>query len=248
MIRPMMLVLTVSVALGFTVQAAVADDLQAVEKKITEKWQQRKSMTAKMTMEMRMEQPGMTMESKGDGTHEMLWKGEKVLSRIELKHNMMQKVGDQETKMSSEVITVIDGEFAYTLNTQEMMGQQMKTAHKTDIDPQMSGDPKVMFEQLAKDNDLVLAPEETVDGRKVFVIVATPKQKLNYPGAPSKVVYLFDQKEGYMVKMVSYAADDKPLTTMTFSEVKLDVDIDPSRFVFKAPEGIEVLDQTRPKP
>lgn len=248
MIKPMMLVLTVSVALSFTVRAAVADDLQAVEKKICEQWQQRKSMTAKMTMEMRMEQPGMTMESIGEGTNEMLRKGDKILSRMELKNNMVQKVGDQEMKMSSEVITIIDGDFAYTLQIQNRMDQQIKTAFKTNIDPQMSGDPKLMFEQLAKDNELELAPEETVDGRKVFVIVATPKQKLNYPGAPTKIVYQFDQKDGYLVKMVTYATGDKPLTTMTFSEVKLDVDIDPSRFVFEVPEGVEVLDQTRPKP
>ena len=248
MAKHVMLVLMAGMALSLTAQAAVGEELAAVEKKICASWEKHKSMTGKMTMEMQMEQGSMVMESKGEGTHEIMRKGEQVLSRTEMKNTMVQKMGEQEMKMSQEVTIIVDGEFAYTLSVQDMMGQQTKMAVKSDIDPQMSGDPKALFEQLAKDNELKLLPEETVDGKKVYVIAATPKERPAAPGAPSKTVFHFDQQDGYMVKMVTYTAEDKPLTTVSYSDVKLGVDLQPSRFVFEAPEGVQVIDQTGQKP
>ena len=57
-----------------------------------------------------------------------------------------------------------------------------------------------------------------------------------------KMVFFFRQDIGLMVRMVSHNEAGKPVTTMTYGDIKLDVDIEPGRFVFKAPEGVEVLD------
>jgi len=240
--KRMRLVLMAGLVLGLVLPAAVADELATVEKKLTAAWKKHKSMTAEFTMVTKMEQPGFVMESKTEGTQEVMKKGDQLLFRLELATSTVQKVGDQETKSEQKVTMVSDGTYAYTLS--EMMGQ--KTVVKTKVDPQSVGDPQAMFKFLRKDHTLKLLPEETIDGKKVFVIEATPKQA--QPMAPSKSVYYFLQDDGALVKLVASDQAGKPMTTMTYTDVKSDVKIDPQRFVFKAPEGVQVIDQTGAQP
>jgi outer membrane lipoprotein-sorting protein len=222
--------------------AVVADELEKVEKKLAEGWKKHKSMTAKFTMVTKMEQPGFAMESTSKGTQETMRKGEQLLFHTEMTTTTVQKVGDQESKSESKMTVVCDGTHTYTLS--EMMGQ--KTAVKSKVNPQSVGDPEATFEFLRKDYTLKLLPEETVEGRKTFVIEATPKQ--TQPMGPGKSVYFFLQDEGALVKMVASDQAGKPMTTMTYSDIKFDVKIDPQRFVFKAPEGVQVMDQTAVQP
>jgi len=219
--------------------AAFGDDLDSAEKKIVAAWKKHKTMTAKITMVSHMEMGEMTMDGSGSGTGEDMRQGDKLLARLELNNVMTRKMGEQETKMEQPMTTVIDGEAAYTLT--EMMGQKM--AIKSDIDPQMSGDPEALFRNLHKDHDLKLMPEQTVNDAKVFVIEVNPKEGSS--GQSFRQVYSFDQKSGCMVKMEAYSgAGEKPAMTMTYSDIKLDVQIDPKRFKFELPEGVTLMDQT----
>jgi len=236
------LVLMTGMVFGFCSLAAAGDDLKTVEKKIIGQWEKHKSMTAKFTMVSHMEMSGMVMDSKAEGPFEVMKKGGQCLARQEMKIITTQKFGDQESKTEQEVLLVVDGEFAYTLT--DMAGQKMAT--KAKIDPQMTGDPKATFEWLRKDHELKLLPEETIDGNKVYVIEAKPKEK---PSAGyGKSVYYYQQENGVLVKMVGHGVDGKPQMTMTFTDIKLDVDIKPERFVFKAPPGVQVIDQTGATP
>ncbi len=240
--KRMRLVLMAGLVLGWTLPVAVADELEKVEKKLTAAWKKHKSMTAKFTMVMKMEQPGFTAESKTEGSQEVMKKGDQLLFHLEMTSSTVQKVGDQETKTEAKVTTVSDGTYAYALS--EMMGRKM--AVKTKVDPQSVGDPEATFKSLREDYTLKLLPEETVDGKKVFVIEATPKQA--QPTGASKKVYYFLQDDGVLLKFVASDQAGKPMTTMTYSDIKFDVKIDPQRFVFKAPEGVQVIDQTAAQP
>lgn len=236
----LMRVLTLSgVVLGFTAAVAIADDLEAVQKKIHAAWEKQKSMTGKMLMVTRMELGGMVVDGKGDGTVEFLRDGDKVKTRTDMKSTMTRKMGEQETKMEQSMLYVSDGEFGYTLT--EMMGQ--KSAAKTKIDPRMTGEPKGMFEELAKDYTLKLLPDETLDGMKTYVIEATPKEKAA-AGPATRMVLGFHQDTGFVLKMTMFGADEKPITTMTYSDLKFDTKINPDDFKFKAPEGVTVVDET----
>lgn len=228
-----------AMVLGFTSLAVADEAVDTLEKKIHAAWEKQKSMTAKLTMITKMEMGGMSMDGKGDGTVEFMRNGDKVLSRTEVKTTMTRKMGDQETKMEQPMTSIIDGEFNYTLT--EMMGQKM--AMKSKIDPRMTGEPKGMFEELHKEYELKLLPDETVDTMKCYAIEATPKEKTQAGGG--KMNLYFDQPTGFVVKMIMFGPDDKPATTMTYSEMKFDVKIDPDRFKFKAPEGVQVIDQTK---
>ncbi len=230
--------LVVAVA-GCGALAALGDDLDSVEKRIVAAWKTHKSMTAKVTMASHMEMGEMIMDGSGSGTVEYMRRGDKLLVRLELNSVMTRTMGEQETKMEQPMTTIIDGEAAYTLT--EMMGQKM--AIKSDIDPQMSGDPEELFKKLRQDHTLKLLPEQTVNGAKVFEIEVNPKEGSS--GQSGRQVYSFDQKNGCMVKMASYnESGEEPMMTMTMSEIKLDVHIDPQRFKFEAPEGVTVMDQT----
>ena len=240
--KPMRFVLMAGLVLGWTLPAAVADELEKVEKKLAEGWKKHKSMTAEFTMVTKMEQPGFAMESTTKGTQEMMRKGDQLLFHTGMTTSTVQKVGEQESKSESKVTMVSDGTYAYTLT--EMMGQ--KTAVKTKADPQQAGDPQATFKFLRKDHTLKLLPEETIEGKKAFVIEATPKQ--TQPMGPGKSVYFFLQDDGVLVKMVSADQAGKPMSTMTYTDYKFNVKIDPQRFVFKAPEGVQVIDQTAAQP
>lgn len=238
--------------LGFVAAGAAADELAAVQKKIETAWAAHKSMTAKITTHTRVEQAGQLVEGTGEGTFEFLRQGGKLMSRKELKGTLSQKMGEQEMVMHQQAQLIVDGQYAYAYSESvtEIMGNKMPTqrmASKSEIDGQTSGDPKEMFAELTKDHDLKLLPEESIDSHKVYVIQASPRTK--NPASPTGDLLLyFDQDGGFIRKMVVQDNAGKPMHTVTYRDVKLDVDLDPARFVFKAPEGVEVIDQTSRKP
>jgi len=228
--------------------AWAGDDLPAVEKKIHEAWEKHKSLTAKVALATHMESGEFVMDGKGSGSLEVVKKGGKVFSRMELKQDVTQKMGEQESKVAQQLTVVIDGDFAYTVS--EMLPQKdgeatgQKNAFKTKIEPDMTGEPKALFEQLHKENELKLLPDETTEGRKAYAIEATPKEKSGSPIA--KQLLYFDQESGFLVKLVGQDAAGKPTTTMTYTDIKLNVDVNPDRF--KKPEGVDFIDQTGEKP
>ena len=223
---------TLATALLFCCSTSFGGEtLESVEKKIVEKWSKLESMSAKMTMEM--SQAGAS--GKSDGTVEYLKRDEKELFRSEMK--MTQEMGAQ--KMEVSVCMICDGEFAYT--STDMMGQKMVMKQKPDA---MQGSPggKSMFDNLEKINELKSLPDEKVDGKPTFVIEATPKAAGAQPPMKSKLFFAKDT--GIMIKMVVLDAEGKSAMTMSYTEVKLNPKIDPGRFVFEAPEGVQIMDMT----
>lgn len=227
------------VLVGLATVTAAGDDLASVEKRLQAAWEKHKSMACKMKSTGRMTLGDSTAETMAEGTCEYLRKEGKTQTRLELKTAIVQKVGEEEMKMDQEVLLIVDGQHQYTLAS--AMGQKM--AMKSDIDPQFSGEPKALFAQLHKDSELKLLPEETIDGRKTFVVEATPKATGAKPF--SRSLSYFDQEHGVLLKSVQYDASGAAVQTSTYTDVKIDVDIDPQRFVFKLPEGVPLMDQTK---
>ncbi len=235
------MLLLAGLIVGHGAAAAWADDLGAAEKQICQAWEKQRSMTAKLTMVSNIDAGGTMMEGKGEGTIEYVHKGDKTYLRMELKSTMPQPVG-ADTKTEQNMLTIIDGDYAWTLS--ETMGQKM--AMKTKIDLRTTGDPKTLFAEYRKDYELKLLPDDTVDGKKTYVIEATQKEKAG--GNVSRTLLYFDKDNGGMLKMAVQTPDGKPTMTMSYSDVKYDVNISPDRFVFKAPPGVEVQDLTKVEP
>ena len=223
---------TVAISL-LTLQAGAlaGETLESVEKKIIEQWSKLKSMSAKTTMEMTMQ--GMSMKS--DGTTEYLNDQGKEKYRMDMK--MEQSFGDQ--KMEGSVSTISDGTFVYNLN--DMMGQKMAMKQKADS---LQGAPggRQMFDNMKKNSELTLLPDEKIDGQAAYVIESKPKSPGPQPMSKSKMYFAKDS--GIMIKMVGLDAEGKAIMTMNVKDVKLNPKISPDRFVFKAPEGVQVMDMT----
>lgn len=207
------------------------DTIDSVEKEIIEKWSKMTSLTAKMATDANM--GGMAM--KMTGTIEFLNKEGKELFRLEAE--MEQAMGGQ--TMKSTILSIVDGEFQWMLMDMGMMKQAMKT--KPD-DFQGSPGGKKMFEQMKKDNDLKLLPSEKIDDKDCYVIEVKPKKT----GEQLALVKMYFAKDsGIMVKMVGYDTGNNAVMTSTYSDIKTNVEIPAERFVFTAPEGVQVMDMTK---
>lgn len=225
--------------LAATTGLARGETTEEVEKKIVEAAGQLKSYTAqsKSVQDMDMGN-GMTSKSEMTATIEWARKGDKSLYRSEMKGTMVQKVGDQEMKNESNTMIVSDGDFLYSVA--ETMGQKM--AMKLKADPLATGAPKEMLASLKQDSDVKVLPSAKVDGRDCFVLEATPKQAA---GPIVKTTFYFCKQTGIAVKTVSADKSGKAVMTNTLSDIKVNTEIDPKRFVFEAPAGVTVQDLTK---
>ena len=233
------LISAVALVLAVAGSTALADEkLDAVEKEIVQKWKDIKSMTAKMNMNAESEQGGAQRKTTMACTIEYLRQGDKMLSRLDGEMKNSYKMGDNEQSMTIPTMTISDGEIEHTLMERE--GQKMCVKTKAQAN---SVTGEAMFKFLREHYDLSLASDEEIDGDKCWVVEAKPKATAR-PGEPAKTCYYFRQKDGATVRIVAYDADGKPAMTTNFTDIKLNVDLDPKRFEFKLPEGVREMDMT----
>jgi outer membrane lipoprotein-sorting protein len=227
----------------FSGAAMAADKLEDVEKKILAQAEKNKTLTAKMATTTDIDATGMRMKSKSEGTYETARRGDKTLFRMESKSSGTTKIGDQpETKTETKTLMIADGEFHYMLS--ETAGQ--KTAMKMKLDPSKGNTTsKQGFEQMHKDYNLKLLPDEKIDGKEVYVIEATPKKAK--PDTTEVSKFYYGKETGVLVKSVMESKGEQSKSTITslMSDIKPNADIKPERFVFKAPEGVMVMDMTK---
>ncbi len=241
MTKRMALVLLASAVLGAPALGA-GEDFKSVEKKLMAAWKKHKSMTAKMTIvaDMKMEQ--MSVKTSSQGTLEYLKQGETNLFRMEQKTHSVTKGSGMEMEQHQTGTVVSDGKYVYTLV--DANGQV--SAFKMKVAGNNPADTVAQLKSMQAMMDMKLLPSQKIDGKKVYVIEGTPNKKMKemlkgMSTMPGKTLLYF-REDGVPVKMVSQTADGKPMHTMTYSDVKINVKIDPKRFVFKAPPGVEVKD------
>ncbi len=220
-----------------------ADSIEDVEKKLIEAHSKMKSYTSKTKTVQSFDMGGGNkMSSDYGGNIEWKRDGEKQMFRTEMKGTTTQSMGGTDNKMDVSVTMIGDGSFLYTLSDQ--MGQKMATKQKPDS--AMTGDPKKLFEKIHADNVVKLLPEEKVDGMSTIVLEVVPKDAAGSPVAKS--IMYFAKDTGINVKVVGKDKDGKEVFTNTSTDIKLNTEIPNDRFVFKAPEGVQVMDMTGDTP
>ena len=207
------------------------EKLAAIEKELSKVWDKLKSMTADMEMNVAM--AGTSTKLKG--TVEFVNKPDRELFRMEM--TMETDFGGQ--KMEGSSTTVYDGAFVYVVT--DMMGQKTAVKQKPGAIAQ-SPAGKHMFKGLMERNELKVLPSEKVDGKDAFVIEAVPKGTGSQPVARMKIFLV--KENGIMVKMLGYDSAGSEFMTTVYSNIKINPKIDESRFVFKAPDGVQVVDMT----
>jgi outer membrane lipoprotein-sorting protein len=211
-----------------------ADDLSRVEQDLATKWKNYKTMTARVTTEINLV-PGLVTNS--NGTFEYMLEGDKEKYRMDSSAELT--LGGQAAK--SRQTTVCDGEFLYVLTDQE--GQKTLTKQRATARPGWAGGAR-MLQELKTHHDLALLPDERVGDEDSYLIEATSRTGgLN---SPPKMRMFFSKKTGILLKMMGLDEASMPMMTLTYQDVRINPGIDPSRFVFEAPAGVTMVDQTKP--
>jgi outer membrane lipoprotein-sorting protein len=229
----------VGTLLAFPAAAMAEETIDTVEKKIIELFNQYDSITYKVTMTLDANMGGMIITSKGEGISEYMKKGDKTMFRQEMTITTENPMNPGQS-MPSSSMKICNGEFVYTLQERGSMRQAFKQ-NIADVDSAPGG--RMMFNYLNKHGDLKLLPGEKINGEEVYVIGVTLKQA-DSMGVPTKRKRYISKKTGVPVKLEMFGPDGKVMMTVTMSDVKINPKIDPSRFVFKAPEDVEVIDLT----
>lgn len=211
---------------------ALAESVDDAIKKLDESFAKLKSFTMKMQMEQKSE--GNRTDAKG--TMEFARKDGKDFSRTDMDMTTEMKGEGMDLKMVMKSQQISDGQFSWSY-IEYLDGPQkgMKQAFKNAYQGQM-----MSAKSLKEMGELKLLPDEKVDGADCYVIEAAMKHA---PGTTQ--VNYFRKADGIAAKAVTNK-DGKPIGTMTMTDIKINADIPADRFVFKAPEGVQVQDMTNP--
>jgi outer membrane lipoprotein-sorting protein len=128
---------------------------------------------------------------------------------------------------------------------------RIKAAGK-DKFPGAASDSNIMNSLAAFSDDKIrFIEEKNTDEGKVYVLEADPDLAGKMPAdsplpqmLPDKMVFWISQDTGMPVKIIMMAEDGSVMTEQTYSDFRLNVDIDDSEFEFTPPEGTQVMDMT----
>lgn len=144
-------------------------------------------------------------------------------------------------------VSVSDGEFVYSesrfRNTVTVTKDYAASA--VDAAPGGGSERLLTFEEQY---DLRLQSTGTLNGRRVYEIEGKPKAALRERNPQvRRLLMYFDQETGIQLRLALLDAADKPLTEVTFSDVRLNPDYDPAMFDYRIPAGAKVVDKTAEK-
>ena len=214
-------------------------EIDKIEKACVEAWGNHKSMIAIVETASNMSGPNFSMSANGTGKAQALHKDDLFMSRMEMKMQVVRKMGENEQKMEQEMLNVSDGKVAYTL----LSGMGQKQCFKANASNSNDFLPEQLFDALQEQCTLTVKPEAKLDGAEVYVIEGTPKNPS--PMDPTKLVrVLLSKQYGIMLQQQALDSAGKPINTITFKDIKVDVPIEASVFEFEVPEGVQVIDQT----
>jgi|CXWL01.1.fsa_nt_gi outer membrane lipoprotein-sorting protein len=218
---------------------ARADTLESVEKRLASATKKVTSFKANRHTTTDINMSGVKSVSDDRGTYEMLVKDGKPLWRVDSKTTSAVDAGGQKMKTETTGLMVCDGKFIWSLS--ETMGQKMVTKMKI-AEEHAALIGASFFASMKKDHKLKLLSDETIEGKSAFVIEATPIKRSESEGATT---YYILKDTALTVKTVTADASGKPITTMTLSDIKINVSIPATRFTFTPPQGVQVMDLTK---
>jgi len=221
--------------------AARAESLDDVKNKIHDMVSKYKSIQFKMKMNNDTSMAGFTMKMDSDMALEAVNKGETWMSHTETKVKTLQKMGDQEQKSDTKMTVVDDGAFVWTLSE-----TPDKAVTKSKHDGKMGNpfDPKSGWKMVEESFKLELMPDETVDGKPMWVIAMEPKDPSMKMMVGKSMTY-YDKKTGIAMKTVTNGADGKKTGESVTTDVKINDSVSADRFKFTPPAGVEVQDMTK---
>jgi len=115
-------------------------------------------------------------------------------------------------------------------------------ADQADITKLLEGFPKDMIKYIET---------KKVDGGEVYVFEVTPDfagaappGRQPPPMLPDKMIFHLYTDTGLPLRMTTLAKDGSTMMEQTYSNYRINIEIDDSEFEFKPPEGVQVMDMT----
>lgn len=222
---------------------AMAETLDEVKKKIHDKVSSYKSLEYKGYATTDFNSPQFSSKTTTEISAQYVRQGDKILGRTESKVNSEQKMGDQATKSAVQITSISDGQFDYTI--QDTDGTKTATKSKAAMTKELNPFNTLgMFKTMEESYDVKILADETVDGKPAWVFEMKPKD----PAAAAtmgRTISYYDKETGISTKSTTYDPAGKPMSTFITKDIKINSNINPDLFVFKAPPGVEVMDTTK---
>ncbi|MBL8880688.1 MAG: hypothetical protein JNG88_16365 [Phycisphaerales bacterium] len=166
------------------------------------------------------------------------------LYRTERRFRSYKKDDDgREHKLEGEFTAVCDGRNIYNYQVINNERRAMRLDLNAFPNP---CDYRAMFEAQRAAGTMRLLPDETIDGQPTYVIESVPNDRRNSGAA--RTVWYFAKSHGMTIKNVTEDILGTPTVTATATDFQFDIDIPRSRFEFKAPHGVEIVDGNNPNP
>lgn len=201
-------------------------------------WNEHQTMTADIEIEVVTPSATGRLVTRETGTVEAMNTGQHPLVRVELDSRKVWQTTGEPVERELRMLTVFDGQYTWDLTQSEEASMAIKagpTARPAVTGNQVLGTLDGFFE-------LEVQPDEVVDGRRVWVVYGTPGP--SGPGHVKRAAVYIDQQHGVLVKSVLEGQQPNSGKTSTFRNFKFDIELDPQRFQFEVPPGVELFDQT----
>ena len=237
--------LSLAVLAAFSYCSNAQDTLESVQRELAEKWSGVQSFSATMRVKADVARSGIS--AKTDLT------GPIVLERTD--DGRARYRSELEGKVKGgpfgilrfrlRMLTVSDGETVYAESRIRNKVSVLKTRpqQKPDSSPGGGGE---RLEAARQKHDLRLLPSGTLGGRPVYVIEGRPKaDAASEMPEVARVLMYFDRETGIQLHIAALDKKDKPLTELSFTDVRLNPAVSPSIFRYTVPEGAEVVDKTQ---
>ena len=195
----------------------------------------------KVDMKMETQMMGQTMTTTGEMTFQ---KPNKM--HMTTTTNMM---GGMKQEM------FVSGDIAWTYMPMMNMATKMdmkklKAAGEKQFGMAKDADITTPFDGLPQDKIKYIERKATDDGA-VYVFEAKPGFGALQPEdsplpqmLPETMVIWIDVETGLPAKIIMKAKDDAPMMEQTYSNFRINIEIDESEFEFTPPEGVQVMDMT----
>ncbi len=215
---------------------ARAETLAEVEQRLVAQHQKVRSYTARLsTSQEYQRRDGGRTDSRVEGTIEWMRKGDQYLYRSEIRGTSIHSLDGQESTIESRSTMISDGEWFYTVSQQR--GETV--AIKQKVDPTVRGDIATYLHAMGKDHEARLLGNEKVDDRDCVVIELVPRKPGDGPIVRTLVYY--DTATGLNIQTQGKGKNDEVVYQSRVTDIKLNEEINPARFVFQAPPDVEVM-------
>lgn len=211
-------------ALICAASTARADALEDAEKEIRAAWDALTQFSAKVSVDAAIPVGENRMQLSGKGTVAYLKEGGQAKYRQDV---VIQLPEPQSIEMTSSQL--FDGTDLYLMNTVAGQSTNIKDEDGVDpLSPPPGGGP--LLDAIKTVATLAREADTTVNGRRAFVLVGTPREGAAEAAAVSRIVLIVDAATGARVKAEYYERGNVLTVSVTLTDLDVDAAVDVAQF------------------